>query len=194
MEPWPQPALNLRSRMEELVASHRLHGTTYGRRLLNVAATLNTSPTPGANASFCGGKKWWPNVDRADDELGIFAGRVQAAHDALENDWKAAAAAFALAQLPARNRARPTTDQTPEQRARKRRCDTQPERKAHAPRAVEEKLAQLRQARSNESDADEETSEDDYTTEDASDDETDDDDGMSDDAPDERGIKRKRWE
>ena len=59
---------------------------------------------------------------------------------------------------------------------------------------VEEKLAQLRQARSNESDADEETSEDDYTTEDASDDETDDDDGMSDDAPDERGIKRKRSE
>ena len=51
---------------------------------------------------------------------------------------------------------------------------------------------------SNESDADGESSEDDYTTEDASDDETDGDDGddgMDDgDAPDQRGVKRKRPE
>ena len=35
-----------------------------------------------AKARFCG-KNWWQKVDRADAELGEFAGRVQAAHDDL---------------------------------------------------------------------------------------------------------------
>ena len=36
---WPQPALNLRARIEQLVASHTLHNTTYGKRLRAAAAT-----------------------------------------------------------------------------------------------------------------------------------------------------------
>ena len=54
---WPQPALNLRARIEQLVASHTLHNTTYGKRLLAAAATLNMSPSPDAKARFCG-KNW----------------------------------------------------------------------------------------------------------------------------------------
>ena len=106
---WPQPALNLRARIEQLVASHTLHNTTYGKRLRAAAATLNTSPSPDAKARFCG-KNWWQKVDRADAELGKFAGRVQAAHDALEDEWKAASAAFDRAKTSARNAAR-TADQ-----------------------------------------------------------------------------------
>jgi hypothetical protein len=52
---WPQPALNLRARIEQLVASHTLHNTTYGKRLRAAAATLNTSSSPDAKARFCGG-------------------------------------------------------------------------------------------------------------------------------------------
>ena len=106
---WPQPALNLRARIEQLIASHTLHNTTYGKRLRAAAATLNTSSSPDAKARFCG-KNWWQKVDRADAELGKFAGRVQAAHDALENEWKAASAAFDRAKTSARNAAR-TADQ-----------------------------------------------------------------------------------
>ncbi len=106
---WPQPALNLRARIEQLVASHTLHNTTYGKRLRAAAATLNTSPSPDAKARFCG-KNWWQKVDRADAELGEFAGRVQAAHDALGKEWKAASAAFDQAKSSVRNAAR-TADQ-----------------------------------------------------------------------------------
>ena len=104
-----EPALNLRARIEQLVASHTLHNTTYGKRLRAAAATLNTSSSPDAKARFCG-RNWWQKVDRADAELGEFAGRVQAAHDALGNEWKAASAAFDRAKTSARNAAR-TADQ-----------------------------------------------------------------------------------
>ena len=136
---WPQPALNLRARIEQLVASHTLHNTTYGKRLREAAATLNTSPSPDAKARFCG-KNWWQKVDRADAELGKFAGRVQAAHDALGNEWKAASAAFDQAKSSARNAARTAeqrsasnaktnparpaaADLTPEKRARKQKSN-----------------------------------------------------------------------
>ena len=136
---WPQPALNLRARIEQLVASHTLHNTTYGKRLRAAAATLNTSPSPDAKARFCG-KNWWQKVDRADAELGEFAGRVQAAHDALGNEWKAASAAFDQAKSSARNAARTAeqrsasnaktnparpaaADLTPEKRARKQKSN-----------------------------------------------------------------------
>ena len=114
---WPQPALNLRARIEQLVASHTLHNTTYGKRLRAAAATLNTSPSPDAKARFCG-KNWWQKVDRADAELGEFAGRVQAAHDALGNEWKAASAAFDQAKSSARNAARTAEQRSASNEAR----------------------------------------------------------------------------
>ena len=114
---WPQPALNLRARIEQLVASHTLHNTTYGKRLRAAAATLNTSPSPDAKARFCG-KNWWQKVDRADAELGEFAGRVQAAHDALGNEWKAASAAFDRAKTSARNAARTAEQRSASNEAR----------------------------------------------------------------------------
>ena len=125
---WPQPALNLRARIEQLVASHTLHNTTYGKRLRAAAATLNTSPSPDAKARFCG-KNWWQKVDRADAELGKFAGRVQAAHDALGNEWKAASAAFDQAKSSARNAAR-TAEQRSASNALRRDAADQPEKRA----------------------------------------------------------------
>ena len=125
---WPQPALNLRARIEQLVASHTLHNTTYGKRLREAAATLNTSPSPDAKARFCG-KNWWQKVDRADAELGKFAGRVQAAHDALGNEWKAASAAFDQAKSSARNAAR-TAEQRSASNALRRDAADQPEKRA----------------------------------------------------------------